>query len=132
MEIERRAHHQEAFRPGEALELDAERAAHRAAGAVGTDEPTAAPWSPPRPLRPTVIATPERVLLDPLQWRIEKNLKVALAAQLVEQDARQLRLLALQPMRMRGEVGDSAEIELGQQSLLLGAVLELRRDQPLR
>ena len=43
MEIERRAHHQEALRPGEAVELDPERAPDIAARAVGADQPAAGP-----------------------------------------------------------------------------------------
>ena len=38
-EIVRRADDEEPLRPGEAFELDAERAAHLAAGAVGADQP---------------------------------------------------------------------------------------------
>jgi hypothetical protein len=39
--IEWRAHDQKAFRPGEAGKIDAERAPHLAARAIGADEPAA-------------------------------------------------------------------------------------------
>ncbi len=41
-EIERRAHHQKALRPGESFEVDAERSSHVAASPVGADQPSSA------------------------------------------------------------------------------------------
>ena len=43
MEIERRADHQEALRPREAVKFDSERSPDIAAGPVGADEPAAGP-----------------------------------------------------------------------------------------
>ena len=56
VEVERGADHQEALRPGEALELDVERLAHLRARAVGADQPAPAPLFACR--RPRARASP--------------------------------------------------------------------------
>src|SRR5262245_66284227 len=48
------------------------------------------------------------------------------------QNARQLRLLALQAVGVGGDVGNTGKVEFGQQTMLLGAVLKAWRDQTLR
>src|SRR6478752_2133978 len=55
-----------------------------------------------------------------------------MASHLSEQDASELGLLALYPVRMLCRVRNRGEIELRQETLLLGAVLKRRRFQPLR
>jgi hypothetical protein len=55
-----------------------------------------------------------------------------LVAELIEQDSGELGLLALHPIGMTGDVRDAVEIELREQPLPLGAILELRRLQSLR
>ena len=74
-EIERRRDHQKPLRPGESGEVDAERAAHLAARAVGADQP-------PRgaPFRPAVAVERDMngrgVLLDAGEAAAEFDAKV--------------------------------------------------------
>ena len=123
VKVERRRHHQQPVRPGEAVERDAERAAHRRARAVGADQIAAgvrlaSPVAPDRDLDAGVVLAEVRDLAA------EPQIEMAVPAHLLVQDARQLRLLALQAVGVGGDVGDAGEVELGQQPVLLGAVLE--------
>ena len=93
-EIERRAHHQEALRPGEAIELDAERSPHVAAGAVGADQPAAGPRLRCRPLRSIAISTPDACWVTCRTWAVELQLETRFAAQLLVKNAGELGLLA--------------------------------------
>ena len=71
----------------------------------------------------------ERDVADP---GVELNVDIRHPRKLLMQDTRELGLLALYPVGMTGRVGDRAEIELRQHAVRLAAILELRRDQPLR
>ena len=129
--IERRRDHQQPVRPGEALELDAERTPHRAAGAVGANEIAAG-----APLARSIALDRDfdagGVLADAGNSRVELQLEIGMAAHLVVQNARELRLFALQSVGMLCHVGDACEIELRQQPVPLGAILKRRRLQSLR
>jgi len=130
-EVERRADDQKALRPGEAGEFDPERAPHVAAGAVGADEPAAgtrlrSPFAFDRDLHARAI------LGHVFDLGVELQLEIRLVVQLLVQNARQLGLLALHPVGVVGDIGDGAEIELRQHAMPPAAILERRRDQPLR
>ena len=60
------------------------------------------------------------------------DLKIRLRAELIKQDAGELRLLALHPVGISRGVRNCAEIKLRQQSVFLGAKLEAWRFQSLR
>ena len=62
---------------------------------------------------------------------VELQLEIRLVAQLLVQNARQLGLLALDPVGVAGDVGDGAEIELCQHPMPPAAILERRRGQSL-
>ncbi len=122
---------QQPIRPGEAFKLDAERAAHRAARAVGADQIAAGA------LLGLAVALDgdthaRAILAHGFDGAAERDLEVGMAAHLLVQNARELGLLALHPVGMLGRIGDGGEVELRQQPLLLGAILERRRLQPLR
>src|SRR5207302_927099 len=68
-------------------------------------------------------------VLDPAG---ELDPEVRIALEPAEQDARELELLGLHPIRMPGQVRDRAEVELGNHAVALAAVLKLRRRQALR
>src|SRR5258708_25901344 len=130
-EIERRAHDQKSFRPGEAGKFDPHSAPHVAAGAVGADQPAAGPpVGTPIALDRNLHA---RAMLGHLfDSRVELQLELRFGAELLVQDARELELLALYSIGMAGHVGNFAEIELRQHAMPLAAILELRRNQALR
>jgi hypothetical protein len=119
------------FRPSEAGKLNSGRTAHVAARPVRADEPTAGP-----PLRFAVARDCNlhacAILGYVLDLGAELQLELRRSAQLLMQDARQLRLLALHPIGVMRKVGNGAEIELPQHTVPLGAILEPRRDQALR
>ena len=131
IEIERRRDHQQPVRPGEAFELDAERAANRAARAVGADQIAAgmllaSPFAFDRDLDAAIVLGHRRHGAAELQFEIR------MAAHLLVEDARELGLLALQPIGMRRRIGNGGEVELRQKPVLLRAILKRRRLQPLR
>ena len=84
MEIERRRHHQQPVRPGEALELDAERAPHAAARAVGADQLAAGVGLA---LRRCARSRPSTPTIRPASRlctaAVERDLEARLAAQLL-------------------------------------------------
>ena len=84
-----------------------------------------------RPWRSIAISTP-KILGHLLQRAIELQLEIRIVAEPVVEDAGELGLLALRPVGMAGDVRDRAEVELRQHASLLGPILELRRNQPLR
>ena len=67
-----------------------------------------------------------------LDLSVELQLELRFAAKPPVQNARQLRLLALHAIGVFRDVGDGAEIELRQHTVVLAAVLERRRHQTLR
>src|SRR5436305_3593014 len=102
-EVERRAHHQEALRPSETGKLDAKPTPYAAARAVRADQETAGPRVP--------LAAPlERdlytgwLLSDGLNRAVEAELAIDIVAQLLVQNARELRLLALTAKWIWGHV----------------------------
>src|SRR5207302_9516273 len=125
--IERRRYHQESFRPGEAFELDAERAPHLAARAVGADQPGAAVLADG-----AVVRDADRdaalVLARALDAARKRDAEIARTRQRRVQDARELELLRLDSIGVRGQVGDRGEVELGDDAVALRAVLKLPRD----
>src|SRR5580658_3764562 len=96
MEVERRADHQKALRPGEPLERDAKRAADIASRAVRADQPAIA-------FGLALAAALDRHgdvvgrLADVTDRAREGNFEVRLAAQPVVDDPGQFGLFALQP-----------------------------------
>src|SRR5262249_29300185 len=95
--IEWRAHDQKALRPSEAGKFDSECAPYLAAGAVGADEPAAgtrlaSSFAFDRNLHARAM------LGHVLDLGVELQLEIRLVAQLLVQNARQLGLLALQPV----------------------------------
>src|SRR6201999_694594 len=101
VEIEWRAQHQKAFRPGEALEFDAERTANFALCAIGADQPAAGAdlllvVDAHRHLYAVVI------LQDILEPRSELDSEITVVAQIRQQYPRQFELLALHPVGMPG------------------------------
>ena len=85
-----------------------------------------------RPLRSIEISTPDGCCNDVSDLGIEVQLEIGLVAQLLVQDACQLGLLALHAIGMTRGIGDHAEIELGEHSVLLASILKRRRDETLR
>ena len=132
VEIERRGEHQESFRPGEALETDAERRTHLAAGAVGADQPASLAF-----LDAAIrVGQSHRYAFGILGHAgnagAELDVEQVVPLQVRQDDAGQFRLFGLHAERMAGHVGDGAEVELAQDAVALGAVLQPRRLQPLR
>ncbi len=131
MEIERRAHHEETVRPRETFEFDARRTADFAARAVGADQ-----IAPAMPFALAIAVDRDldagRVLAHVHDLAVEAQFEIGMAAHQIVENAGELRLLALQPKRMRRSVGDGREIELRQQAVRLRAILECRRFEPLR
>src|SRR5262249_15662466 len=127
----RRADDEEALRPGEAVELDGERAADVAAGAVGADQPAAGPG-----LAAAVAVDRDLdargMLRHALDCAVELQLEFRALPQLFIENAGQLRWLGLHAMWMPGHVGDGGELELRQHAMLFATILERWSLEPLR
>src|SRR6185436_15655253 len=97
--------HQQPVRPGEALELDAERAAHRAARAVCADQVAAgARLGFPAALDRYFDAG--RRLADGLDRTVELQIEIRMSPHLLIENAGELRLLALHAVGVLRGVGD--------------------------
>src|SRR5215216_4772436 len=91
--VKRRAHHQESLRPGKALERNAKRAPYFTAGAVGAEQPAARA----RLLWSAAFQNDMHrggILCHPHHLGIKLDAEIRIAAELLVEDARQLRLLA--------------------------------------
>src|SRR6185312_11402206 len=122
-EVERRARDEEALRPGEAFEPDAERFAHAAAPAVRADEPLRLDL----PFFVYAYRDRSRVLAYVGDGAAEFD--ASLWRETLGQHLVQPVLLALHPEGMSGLVGDHAEVELRHPSRAV-AVLQPRRRAP--
>src|SRR5438067_1059814 len=90
-----------------------------------------------RDMRDLIACNTRIALRHPHEPRMKLQVEGGIVAQQVAKDARELRLLALDAIRMSRGVRKHAEVELRQYSVLLAAILEIRgakslRDQRLR
>src|SRR3712207_2735276 len=105
-EVEWRREHEEALRPGEALELDADRTAHGAARAVGADQPRPLDHLPGVERHAHAVAQ----VLAALHPGAEAEREAGLSGQQPGQDPGELELLALQPKGVPGGDRDQAKV----------------------
>ena len=130
-EVERRGEHEEELGEGEPLELDALRDAHERGGAVRADQVASALGALLHALEAHERGDTALVLVRADYGLAEVDLEAVFLLQALVEDARELPLLGLHAVGVRGAARELREVEGGDRAGVAVAVLPGRGDHPL-